>query len=70
MDFFAIINAVLQLSFYNFRQFAAPSKCRLVRPHPAYLPSLRLWSDACISLDLKRKQMDHWQIAPPILAMR
>jgi len=24
MDFFAIINAVLQLSNYNFRQFAAP----------------------------------------------
>jgi len=24
MDFFAIINAVLQLSNYNFRQFTAP----------------------------------------------
>jgi len=24
MDFFVIINAVLQLSNYNFRQFAAP----------------------------------------------
>jgi len=33
VDFFAIINAVLQLSNYNFRQFAAPSnKCRLVLP--------------------------------------
>jgi len=24
MDFFAVINAVVQLSNYNFRQFAAP----------------------------------------------
>jgi len=59
MNFFAIINGVLQLSNYNFRQFAAPSKCRLVRPAPPAPPSLRLWYHHTTTTVLRPFFRDH-----------
>jgi len=41
MDFFAIINAVLQLSNYYFRQFAAPYQVPPGAARTPALPSLR-----------------------------